>query len=213
MLIRLFPDNLDVLIILIPVLVFALSFHEFSHALVAYFLGDDTAEKQGRLTLNPFAHLDLMGSLMILFVGFGWAKPVPVNPLNLRDKSTGMMKVAFAGPASNLLLALICGIIIRIINYYQFSINESIGSALYLFLFINIALAIFNLLPIAPLDGSQIFGSILSRKNPQLAWKLQVNGPKVLLGVILFSIITGISILGKIMGPFIDFFMYVFAGI
>lgn len=213
MLIRLFPDHLDVLIILIPVLVFALSFHEFSHAFVAYLLGDDTAEKQGRLTLNPFAHLDLMGSMMILFVGFGWAKPVPVNPLNLRDKRTGMIKVAFAGPASNLLLALICGIVIRLVNFYQFSIDESVGSALYLFLFINIALAIFNLLPIAPLDGSQIFGSILSRKNPELAWKLQVNGPKVLLGVILFSIITGISILGKIMGPFIDFFMYIFAGI
>ncbi len=213
MLIRLFPDHLDVLIILIPVLVFALSFHEFSHAFVAYLLGDDTAEKQGRLTLNPFAHLDLMGSMMILFVGFGWAKPVPVNPLNLRDKRTGMIKVAFAGPASNLLLALICGIVIRLVNFYQFSIDESVGSALYLFLYINIALAIFNLLPIAPLDGSQIFGSILSRKNPELAWKLQVNGPKVLLGVILFSIITGISILGKIMGPFIDFFMYIFAGI
>ena len=213
MLIRLFPDNIDVLIILIPVLIFALSFHEFAHALVAYFLGDDTAEKEGRLTLNPFAHLDLMGSMMILFVGFGWAKPVPVNPLNLTDKRTGMIKIAFAGPASNLLLALICGIVIRIINFYQLYIDESVGSALYLFLFINIALAIFNLLPIAPLDGSQIFGSILSRKNPQLAWKLQVNGPKVLLDIILFSIITGISILGKIMGPFIDFFMYLFAGI
>ncbi len=213
MLIRLFPDHLDVLVILIPVLVFALCFHEFSHAFVAYLLGDDTAEKQGRLTLNPLAHLDFMGSMMILFVGFGWAKPVPVNPLNLRDKRTGMIKVAFAGPASNLLLALICGIVIRLINYYNISIDESVGSALYLFLFINIALAIFNLLPIAPLDGSQIFGSIISRKNPELAWKLQVNGPKVLLGVILFSIITGISILGKIMGPFINFFMYIFAGL
>jgi len=213
MLFRLYPDHLEVLIILIPVLIFALCFHEFSHALVAYYLGDDTAKRQGRLTLNPLAHLDPIGSLMILLVGFGWAKPVPVNPLNLNDRYTGMIKVAFAGPASNLLLAFIGGCIVRLINGFNIPISESISLVLYFFLYINIALAIFNLIPVAPLDGSQIFGSIIGRKNPELAWKLQVYGPKILLGLILFGMITGFSIIGMVITPFIKLFLYIFAGI
>ncbi|MBT5077769.1 MAG: site-2 protease family protein [Candidatus Marinimicrobia bacterium] len=213
MLLQLFPDHLDVLIILIPVLMFALCFHEFSHAYIAYMLGDDTAQRQGRLTLNPLAHLDPIGSLMILIVGFGWAKPVPVNPLNLRDRHTGMMKVAFAGPASNLLLAFIGGGIVRVVNGFHIPVNETFSHVIYFFLYINIALAIFNLIPVAPLDGSQIFGSIIGRKNPELAWKLQANGPKILLGLILFGMITGYSIIGAIITPFIKFFLYVFAGI
>ena len=213
MLLQLFPDHLDVLIILIPVLMFALCFHEFSHAYIAYMLGDDTAQRQGRLTLNPLAHLDPIGSLMILIVGFGWAKPVPVNPLNLRDRHTGMMKVAFAGPASNLLLAFIGGCIVRVVNGFHIPVNETFSHVIYFFLYINIALAIFNLIPVAPLDGSQIFGSIIGRKNPELAWKLQTNGPKILLGLIVFGMITGYSIIGAIITPFIKFFLYVFAGI
>lgn len=213
MLLQLFPDHLDVLIILIPVLMFALCFHEFSHAYIAYMLGDDTAQRQGRLTLNPLAHLDPIGSLMILIVGFGWAKPVPVNPLNLRDRHTGMMKVAFAGPASNLLLAFIGGGIVRVVNGFHIPVNETFSHVIYFFLYINIALAIFNLIPVAPLDGSQIFGSIIGRKNPELAWKLQANGPKILLGLIVFGMITGYSIIGAIITPFIKFFLYVFAGI
>ena len=103
----------EVLLLLVPVLLFALCFHEFAHAWVANKLGDPTAKHSGRLTLNPLAHLDLMGSLMILFVGFGWAKPVPVDVRYLQNPRTDMMKVAFAGPAANLLLAFIGGTIIR----------------------------------------------------------------------------------------------------
>ena len=213
MLLRLFPDHIDVLIILIPVLIFALCFHEFSHAYVAYILGDDTAQRQGRLTLNPLAHLDPIGSLMILLVGFGWAKPVPVNPLNLNDRHSGMMKVAFAGPASNLLLAFLAGCLVRVVNAFDFPINQTFSTVIYFFLYINIALAIFNLIPVAPLDGSQIFGTLIGRKNPELAWKLQVNGPKILFGLILFGLITGFSIIGAIISPFIKFFLYLFAGI
>ena len=110
MLFRLQPE---VLALLIPVLLFALVFHEFSHGWVAYKLGDPTAKHQGRLTLNPIAHLDPFGSLMILFVGFGWAKPVPVDSRYLANPRTDMMKIAFAGPASNLLLAFIAGAFIR----------------------------------------------------------------------------------------------------
>jgi len=213
MLLRLFPDHLDVLLILIPVLMFALCFHEFSHAFVAYILGDDTAQRQGRLTLNPLAHLDPIGSLMILLVGFGWAKPVPVNPMKLNDRYYGMIKVAFAGPASNLLLAFIGGCLVRLINSFDIPVNETFSMAIGYFLHINIALAIFNLIPVAPLDGSQIFGALIERKNPDLAWKLQANGPKILLGLILFGMLTGYSIIWAIIAPFIKFFMYLFAGI
>ena len=213
MLFRLFPDHLDVLVILIPVLMFALCFHEFAHAFVAYILGDDTAQRQGRLTLNPLAHLDPVGSLMILLVGFGWAKPVPVNPINLKDRHYGMMKVAFAGPASNLLLAFLAGCLVRAVNALQLPVDQTFSTVIYFFLYINIALAIFNLIPVAPLDGSQIFGAIIGRKNPDLAWKLQINGPKILLGAILFGIITGYSVIGVIITPFVKFFLYLFAGI
>ena len=104
-------------VILIVTLVFSLSFHEFAHAYIAYSLGDHTAAYQGRLTLNPLAHLDPMGSLMMLFIGFGYAKPVPVNPVNLSNPRTGMMKVAFAGPASNLFLALIASFLFRFFDF------------------------------------------------------------------------------------------------
>ena len=114
MLFRLPPE---VLVLLIPVLLFALVFHEFSHGWVAYKLGDPTAKNQGRLTLNPLSHLDPFGSMMILFVGFGWAKPVPVDSRYLANPRKDMMKIAFAGPASNLLLALIGGILIRLTGY------------------------------------------------------------------------------------------------
>ncbi len=98
----LFSLPFEVLVLLIPALMLALSFHEFAHAYVAFRCGDDTAFYQGRMTMNPFAHLDLVGSLMILFVGFGWAKPVPVNPLRMKNPRQDIIKVSLAGPISNL---------------------------------------------------------------------------------------------------------------
>ena len=158
MLFRLFPEHIDILIMLIPTLIFSLCFHEFSHGFIAYKLGDNTAYRQGRLTLNPMAHLDPMGSMMILFVGFGWAKPVPVNPINFTNPRLDMVKVAFAGPASNLILALFGGMAFRSLEFIKILNNYNLMQALYLFISINIALAIFNLIPIAPLDGSQFLG-------------------------------------------------------
>ena len=198
----------EVLLLLVPVLLFALCFHEFAHAWVAYKLGDPTAKHAGRLTLNPLAHLDPMGSLMILFVGFGWAKPVPVDVRYLQNPRTDMMKVAFAGPAANLLLAFIGGTIIR----FQI-VSGSLILMLVLFTQINIMLAVFNMIPIPPLDGSQIFSGLMVRKNPDLVMKLQLYGPQILFGLILIGYLTEISPLWWAMSPFVNFFLFLFAGI
>ena len=204
---------IEVLIILLPILIFSLCFHEFSHGYIAYKLGDHTAARNGRLTLNPLAHLDPIGSLMILFVGFGWAKPVPVNPVNFSNPRLDMMKVAFAGPASNLLLAFTGGLMIRLVNIVGLLQSEMFIQTLYFFIFINISLAVFNMIPVAPLDGSQIFGNMISKNNPELAWKLQMYGPKILMGIILIGMVTPFSVLGFLMMPFVKMFMYLFTGI
>mgnify|MGYP001149908058 CR=1 FL=1 len=204
----LFRLPLEALVLLIPTLIFALSFHEFAHAWMAAKCGDTTAARMGRLTLNPMAHLDMMGSLMILFVGFGWAKPVPVDSRFLRNPRTDMMKVAFAGPAANLLLAFVGGTIIR-----AHLVGESLILMLVLFTQINIMLAVFNMIPIPPLDGSQIFSGLMVRKNPDLVMKLQMYGPKILFGLILLGYLTEISPIWWAMSPFVDFFLFLFAGI
>jgi len=191
---------------------FALSFHEFAHAWMATKCGDDTAARMGRLTLNPMAHLDIMGSLMILFVGFGWAKPVPVDSRYLKNPRKDMMKVAAAGPISNLLLAMIAGMIMRLLLSSGVPANSSFSTLIYYFTQINITLAIFNLIPVAPLDGSQIFSGYLMKTNPHLAYKIQSYGPQVLFGLIIFGYITGFSILWLLMKPFVEFFMILFIG-
>ena len=204
----LFRVPIEVLILLIPMLVFALVFHEFSHAWVANKLGDPTARYSGRLTLNPLAHLDPFGSLMILFVGFGWAKPVPVDSRYLANPRVDMMKIAFAGPAANLLLAFVGGTIIR-----TGLVSDSITLMILLFTQINIMLAVFNMIPIPPLDGSQIFSGIMSRKNPELVYKLQMYGPQILLGLIMIGYFTKISPIWIVMSPFVNFFLFLFAGL
>lgn len=205
MLFRLPPE---VLVLLIPVLLFALVFHEFSHAWVANKLGDPTARYAGRLTLNPMAHLDPIGGLMILFVGFGWAKPVPVDIRYLSNPRVDMMKIAFAGPASNLLLAFIGGMILRL-----GFVHGTTAMMIMFFTQINIMLAVFNMIPIAPLDGSQIFSGLLIRTNPELVRNLQIYGPQILMGAILIGYFTPISPIWWFMGPFVKFFLFLFAGL
>ena len=191
---------------------FALSFHEFAHAWMASKCGDNTAARMGRLTLNPMAHLDVMGSLMILFVGFGWAKPVPVDSRNLRDPRKDMMKIAAAGPLSNLLLAMLAGMAWRLLGGTNFLLDTNFPVLIFYFTQINIALAVFNLIPVSPLDGSQIFSGYLMKTNPELAFKIQSYGPQVLFGLILFGYVTGFSILWLVMKPFVNFFMLLFIG-
>ena len=217
MLLRLF-DQPEVLVLLIPILLFALSFHEFAHGWVANKLGDPTAKYQGRLTLNPTAHLDPVGSLMILFVGFGWAKPVPVDSRYLANPRTDMMKIAFAGPASNLILCFVSCIMIRLLgsnafDYVAYSMQlSSIGLMLYIFAIINMTLAVFNMIPIHPLDGGQIFGGYLDRINPEFSFKLRSEGPKILFAVIIIGYLTGFSIIGIIISPFHEL-VTIFAGL
>jgi len=163
-------------VIIIVGLLFALTFHEAAHAFAAHWLGDSTAKMEGRLTLNPLAHLDLLGTLALIFFKFGWGKPVPVNPNNFRNPALGNFMVALAGPFTNLLLAIILAGIARLIpvDTMAFAILESI-------VFINILLAFFNLLPIPPLDGSKILGLFM---NQQSYYELERFGPFILIGFI-----------------------------
>jgi Zn-dependent protease len=156
---------------MIPAILAALTLHELCHGFVAYRLGDLTAKSQGRLSFNPLKHLDPVGTLLLLFVGFGWAKPVPVNPYALNKKpSTGMAWVAAAGPASNLFLALLGGIFLMLyvsffgyawLYDFDFSAELFFGLFFLYFIQINIVLMIFNLIPIPPLDGSRIVSVFL----------------------------------------------------
>ena len=208
MILSLLQNDMQLGIILIVSLIFSLSFHEFAHAYAAYKLGDNTAAYQGRLTLNPLAHLDPIGSMMLLFIGFGYAKPVPVNPINLKDPRVDMMKIAFAGPLSNLFLCLVSCVIIRfmgssIFMYSNYTLElSSFGLLLYIFAIINMTLAIFNLIPIHPLDGGQIFGGYLDKINPNFSYKLRSDGPKILFAIIIIGYLTGFSLIGIIISPF-----------
>jgi Zn-dependent protease len=151
----------------ILILIFSIIIHEVSHGTVANYLGDSTAKYAGRLTLNPLKHLDPVGSvfLPILLIlttgrGIGWAKPVPVNPLNFRDQKYGSLKVAIAGPGSNLIIALIFGLILRLSSFLPF-FPEALYSVFSFIISINILLAVFNLVPIPPLDGSHVLFTFL----------------------------------------------------
>ena len=143
-----------------------LPIHELSHGLVAYWLGDDTAKLKGRLTLNPLAHLNPLGTIMLLLVGVGYAEPVPVNPRNFKNPKGGMALTALAGPMSNLLMGWVSIWLFYICNAYIS--NSTFGSAVtFFFLYaakINVMLAVFNLLPIPPLDGSKILAGLLPSK-------------------------------------------------
>lgn len=188
-LISILSNNPVVFILIVTALVFALCIHEFSHGYIAYLNGDDTAYRMGRLTLNPLKHLDPIGSMMILFIGFGYAKPVPVNPMNLNNPRVDMIKVAAAGPISNFILSFI-GVLFFTLLAKIGLMQENYKLFLTYFIIINTYLGLFNLIPIYPLDGGQIFGNFISKYDKNIFIKLNEYGPKILLGAILLSLIT-----------------------
>ena len=210
--------NIQFLLLIAPPILLALTFHEYAHAYAAHRYGDDTAQKSGRLSLNPLRHLDPLGTIMIFLVQFGWAKPVPVNPYNLRNPKKDMLWISAAGPISNMLLALISGLLLRLFSEFaMLTERDSLVGLLVLMVFfsmkINLALAIFNILPIAPLDGSKILYGLLPPGFGKMIFALERYGPFILIGVIIFGRATNTSILGKLIWPFVDFFSKLFAGV
>ncbi|MCK4579614.1 MAG: site-2 protease family protein [Candidatus Marinimicrobia bacterium] len=210
--------DVQTLILLIPVILLALTVHEYSHGMVAYRLGDPTAKYAGRLTLNPLSHLDPIGTLMLVLVHFGWAKPVPVDPRYFANPKRDMLWVALAGPASNMVLALISGLIIRYANtnpalFMSSTLGHSLLAMIFLSLQINLALAVFNLLPIPPLDGSKILYGLLPPGYEHISYNLERYGPGVLFGLVIMGMVTGVSILWAFIGPFVYFFSALFAGV
>ncbi|MBT5764106.1 MAG: site-2 protease family protein, partial [Nitrospina sp.] len=178
-----------------PVILFSLTVHEYSHGKMALLLGDDTARRLGRLSFNPMRHLDIVGVLFFYFVGFGWAKPVPVDPRNFESPRRDMMYVAIAGPLANIALAVGCSFFIRLISP-EFS---------YLFvilaygIWINVALAIFNMLPMYPLDGSSVLKGMVSQKIAERMTHLDRFGAFLILGVFLLDHFADTGILSTIL--------------
>ena len=207
-------------------LLFAIVVHEAAHGWMALRLGDSTARDAGRLTLNPLPHIDPIGSVIVpllLFfsntgIMFGWAKPVPVNPYNLRDPKKDIMWVNLAGPGANMVTAFGCGMILRVINGFTgsfFTGSQGFGvlvSVLPYGMMINLVLACFNLIPIPPLDGSKILMRFLPPRYEYLMMQLQGMGMFLLIGIIIIGDVIGIPILGMIIHPFVSFFSFLFAG-
>ena len=219
-------DGLVTMGALLLALVIAITFHEFCHALGARQLGDLTATHQGRLSLNPLAHLDPLGSMMILLAGFGWGKPVPVNVYNLRPPlgaRRGMSVVAAAGPISNVLMAVIASLPIRlglvelsVVGFYPFDggLYDPVAYLLQSIIILNLALAAFNLLPIAPLDGFKVVLGLLPGRAAAEFSRLEPIGPFILLGLILLDYaLPGPGILSAVIEPvFETLARLVFAG-
>lgn len=176
--------------------------HECAHGVTAYKLGDPTAKNQGRLTLNPFAHLDLFGSIVLVLTGFGWAKPVQVNPRNFKHPKRDMAVTSLAGPLSNILLSLFLMIVYKVLHGFLYSpvyrsLMASVGGAavvimniLDFIIYISLYLAVFNLLPIPPLDGSKIFGAILPAKYYFFMMKYERIVFVILLALLWFGVLS-----------------------
>ena len=196
--------TLSSLITYVIVLVTAFSVHEFAHAWTANYFGDDTPRLHGRLTLNPVAHLDLIGSLMLLLAGIGWAKPVPVDPYALRRRSpAALMWVSLAGPLSNFLLAVLAAAPFRL-GWVAMDISGSAAFTLPKFLdqfvIINISLMLFNLIPLAPLDGEKVLEYFLPPEMSRGFENIRPYGPMILMALLFVGPLVGINIFGYLIG-------------
>ncbi|CAA9435282.1 MAG: FIG004556: membrane metalloprotease [uncultured Rubrobacteraceae bacterium] len=197
MFLALFQNNPSAAVAFLLGLVIGITVHEAAHATSAYFLGDDTAYRDGRVTLNPLSHLDVLGSLMLLMAGFGWGKPTPVMPSKLRGGIFGPVAVALAGPVSNLLIVAGCGAL--------FLIPAFQGGYLALIVlwtaFTNALLFVFNLIPIPPLDGSKILFPFLPRALSGFVDFMNQYGPMILFGLIIVSFVTNLPIFNYLLAP------------
>jgi Zn-dependent protease len=197
MFLYLFQNNPSAAVAFLLGLVIGITVHEAAHATSAYLLGDDTAYREGRVTLNPASHLDVLGSLMLLMAGFGWGKPTPVMPSKLRGGGFGPVAVALAGPVSNLLIVAVCGALF-LIPAFQ---GGYLALVVVMTAFTNALLFVFNLIPIPPLDGSKILFPFLPRALNGFVDFMNQYGPMILFGLILVSFVTDLPIFNYLLAP------------
>lgn len=181
-------------LISLPGLFIAITFHELAHGYTAYIQGDPTAKNSGRLTLNPLAHIDITGFLLLIIVGFGWAKPVPINPLYFKKRKLGVILVSISGPLTNLVIALLAAILL----VSDITLSILIADILRYTILYNIVLGVFNLLPFPPLDGSKVVASLLPTKYEMLFYKYE----KYLYSLLIILLIT--NTIDKVLGPLVE---------
>jgi Zn-dependent protease len=208
-----FLPSVPELITYIIILLTAFPVHEFAHAWTADHFGDTTPRAHGRLTLNPLAHLDPIGSLLMIVAGFGWAKPVPVNPYALSRRSPAApMLVSLAGPMSNLLMAILGSAPFRLglvstggIKFVAGEILPNIPLFLYLFISVNLWLMLFNLLPLSPLDGEKVLDYFLPPSWARVLENIRPYGPMILMVIIFVLPLVGIDVIGRVIQPVLGF--------
>ena len=207
--------NLDIhqMIYIIPALLIAITIHEYAHATVAASLGDPTPGYMGRLTMNPLAHLDIVGTILIVFVGFGWAKPVEINPSYFRNSMKGIFYVSAAGPLANIFLAIVSTILIAVFTVLNF---HSIGVIIFLkyLQMYNIWFALFNLLPIPPLDGSKILMHFLPGKYAYEFMKIAPYSNIILILIIVSGFASNVlAPVASYITTYMNFFIYLIISI
>ena len=199
MFLGIFQENPAAAVALLLGLVIGITVHEAAHATSAYLLGDDTAYRDGRVTLNPASHLDVLGSLMLVMAGFGWGRPTPVMPSKLRWGIFGPVAVALAGPVSNLLLVAVCAVLYLLPAFRDPS--SYLFISVVMVAFTNALLFVFNLIPIPPLDGSKVIFPFLPRALDGFVDFMNQYGPFILLGIILISFVTDLPIINYLLAP------------
>ena len=208
-----FRYDLTQILISVPITLIALTGHELAHAWVSTKLGDPTPRYQGRLTLNPLAHLDLVGTILMILTGFGWAKPVSVNPAYYKDRKKGMALTAIAGPISNFIMAalgILIGVILLIIGSklnFSFEAVYTIKKIVTLFVFRNLCFMVFNLIPIPPLDGSKVLGLIIPNRTYYTILQYEQYA------IILIMLLSFLGAFSKIIGGGVNMFLNMFSTI
>ncbi len=194
-------SNPQLFLLRIPAILLALTIHEYAHGFIARLRGDPSAEEAGRLTLNPFSHLDILGTAMLLFGPFGWAKPVPVTPGRLHSPRRDLIWVSAAGPVSNILLAIVFGLALRILRANGIALHPQFAYFLQVTVIINLGLSFFNLIPVPPLDGSNILRSLLPPDKVGAYLKIARHGATVFLVLIVAQYVLRRPLFSMVISP------------